>query len=51
MSRRWARKLERCCCTFATYIPLLFVYGLTTWAVWVDVTIGSLPSKASWLGK
>ncbi|OBR11750.1 Palmitoyltransferase [Colletotrichum higginsianum IMI 349063] len=50
MSRRWARKVERCCCTFATYIPLVFVYGLTTWAVWVDVTIGSAPSKASWLG-
>ncbi|KAJ4306343.1 palmitoyltransferase for Vac8p [Collariella sp. IMI 366227] len=31
-SRRWARKLERSCCAAAKYFPLLFVYGLTTWA-------------------
>lgn len=47
---RWARRVERACCTFATYLPLLFVYGLTTWAVWVDVSIGSNASKVSWLG-
>ncbi|OAQ88119.1 palmitoyltransferase PFA3 [Purpureocillium lilacinum] len=40
MSRRCARKLERACCSFATYIPLIFVYGLTTWAVWVVINIG-----------
>lgn len=47
---RWARRAERCCCTVATYFPLLFVYGLTTWAVWVDVSIGSHADKATWLG-
>ncbi|KAM0335638.1 hypothetical protein ACHAQA_000687 [Verticillium albo-atrum] len=48
--RRWARRIERCCCTSLTYLPLLFVYGLTTWAVWVDVNIGSSHSKVAWLG-
>ncbi|KAG7127528.1 Palmitoyltransferase pfa3 like protein [Verticillium longisporum] len=48
--RRWARRIERCCCTSLTYFPLLFVYGLTTWAVWVDVSIGSSQSKVAWLG-
>lgn len=48
---RWARRAERCCCTFATYLPLSFVYGLTTWAVWVDVNIGSSQvGKPTWLG-
>jgi hypothetical protein len=51
MARRWARKIERCCCTTATYFPLAFVYGLTTWAVWVVVLAGSGPSKVPWLGK
>lgn len=50
MSRRWARKLERACCAFATYIPLVFVYGLTSWAVWVVVSIGSASIKSAWIG-
>ncbi|KAI5461618.1 DHHC palmitoyltransferase-domain-containing protein [Mariannaea sp. PMI_226] len=50
MSRRWARKLERMCCTFATYIPLIFVYGMTSWACWVLVSIGSVNIKSSWIG-
>ncbi|KAH6893096.1 DHHC palmitoyltransferase-domain-containing protein [Thelonectria olida] len=50
MSRRWARKLERACCTFATYIPLVFVYGITSWAVWVVVSIGSVTTKSRWIG-
>ncbi|KAM5344839.1 hypothetical protein ACJ41O_010701 [Fusarium nematophilum] len=49
-ARRWARKMERACCAFATYIPLVFVYGLTTWAVWVVVNIGSASTKSSWIG-
>ncbi|KAI3588794.1 DHHC palmitoyltransferase-domain-containing protein [Fusarium oxysporum f. sp. albedinis] len=49
-ARRWARKIERCCCTFATYFPLAFVYGLTSWAVWVVVCIGSASRKSSWIG-
>ncbi|KAF4462934.1 palmitoyltransferase PFA3 [Fusarium albosuccineum] len=49
-ARRWARKIERGCCSFATYIPLGFVYGLTTWAVWVVVNVGSASTKSSWIG-
>lgn len=50
--RGCARKIERYCCTAASYFPLLFVYGLTTWAVWVEVGIGSAPSKKGhvWIG-
>ncbi|KAM7207554.1 palmitoyltransferase [Naviculisporaceae sp. PSN 640] len=51
MARRWARKLERLCCSCASYIPLGFVYGGTTWAVYVDVRLGSSPSKVEWLGR
>ncbi|KND91962.1 Palmitoyltransferase PFA3 [Tolypocladium ophioglossoides CBS 100239] len=50
MARRCARKMERACCTFATYLPLVFVYGLTTWAVWVLVTIGTVTPGSSWMG-
>ncbi|CAJ0552118.1 Ff.00g060970.m01.CDS01 [Fusarium sp. VM40] len=49
-ARRWARKIERGCCTFATYFPLVFVYGLTSWAVWVVVSIGNVSRKSSWIG-
>ncbi|CAM1507930.1 Fc.00g047780.m01.CDS01 [Cosmosporella sp. VM-42] len=49
-TRRWARKMERACCAFATYIPLVFVYAITTWAVWVVVNIGSVSIKSSWIG-
>lgn len=55
MSRRWARRIERYCCRGLTYFPLVFVYGITTWAVWVVVKIGSFPVPAgrtkSWTGK
>lgn len=48
---RWARKMERYCCKCITYFPLVFVYGLTTWAVWVVVGIGNHPAKTvSWTG-
>ncbi|KAI1810684.1 palmitoyltransferase PFA3 [Poronia punctata] len=54
MPRRWARRLERLCCNSIKYFPLAFVYGLTTWAVWVVVHIGSFDApdstKASWIG-
>lgn len=33
------RKLEHCCCNTFAYFPLLFVYGLTTWAVYVEVSV------------
>ncbi|KAF1359712.1 palmitoyltransferas-like protein PFA3 [Lizonia empirigonia] len=48
--RAWARKVERYCCNTITYFPLLFVYGLTSWACWVDVGIGLVPSKNAWTG-
>lgn len=47
---RWARRIERCCCRCATYFPLLFVYGLTTWAVLVICSIGYNAQKSSWIG-
>ncbi|KAK6084762.1 DHHC zinc finger domain-containing protein [Seiridium cupressi] len=50
MSRRWARRIERYCCSCLTYFPLAFVYGLTTWAVWVVVSIGSSKTKTNWIG-
>ncbi|KAH7092153.1 DHHC palmitoyltransferase-domain-containing protein [Paraphoma chrysanthemicola] len=49
--RGWARKVERYCCIGVTYFPLLFVYGLTSWAVWVEAGIGFVPSKNVWTGK
>ncbi|KAI2465663.1 palmitoyltransferase PFA3 [Annulohypoxylon bovei var. microspora] len=51
MARRWARRFERYCCNCLTYFPLAFVYGLTTWAVWVVVSIGSSATqKPGWIG-
>ncbi|WPG99304.1 Hypothetical protein R9X50_00211700 [Acrodontium crateriforme] len=35
----WARQIERCCCQTLAYFPLTFVYGLSTWAVWVAVHV------------
>ncbi|KAJ9663662.1 palmitoyltransferase for Vac8p [Neophaeococcomyces mojaviensis] len=37
--RPCARKVERGCCLVATYFPLAFVYGLTTWAVSVEASL------------
>ncbi|KLU84827.1 palmitoyltransferase PFA3 [Magnaporthiopsis poae ATCC 64411] len=50
MSRRLARRIERCCCACVGLSPLLFVYGITTWAVWVIVNIGATKTKSTWLG-
>ena len=50
MPRRWARKCERYCCIGATYFPLVFVYSITSWAVWVEATIGFLPAHTPWIG-
>ncbi|KAI9890943.1 MAG: palmitoyltransferase for Vac8p [Vezdaea aestivalis] len=49
--KRWARKCERACCSVFRYFPLAFVYGLTTWAVWVESTVGFLDKKPVWAGK
>lgn len=48
--RSLARGVERTCVIIASYFPLAFVYGLTTWAVWVGAGIGFLPTKCKWLG-
>lgn len=50
MSPRLARRIERTCCNFIKYLPLVFVYSITSWAAWVIVTIGSNPSSVSWIG-
>lgn len=39
-SRVLLRRCERACCAVATYFPLAFVYSLTTWAVYVEASIG-----------
>ncbi|KAK4539129.1 hypothetical protein LTR36_001459 [Oleoguttula mirabilis] len=47
--KSFCRRLERCCCTTLAYFPLVFVYGLTTWAVWVEVNV-SLLGAVAWFG-
>ena len=49
--RRCARRIERYCCTCATYFPLVFVYGITSWAVWVAISIGNNYDKSAWIGE
>ncbi|KAI9716345.1 MAG: hypothetical protein M1812_005410 [Candelaria pacifica] len=49
-SKGCARKCERYCWTTLIYSPLLFVYGLTTWAIWVEITLGFNLSNKSWTG-
>ncbi|CAK7269688.1 palmitoyltransferase for Vac8p [Sporothrix epigloea] len=44
IGRRLARRVERACCTCATYIPLAFVYSISTWAVWVIYHLATTPS-------
>ena len=46
--KSWARRAERCCYNTFAYFPLLFVYGLTTWAIYVEVGI-SLDGTWVWL--
>ncbi|KFZ15488.1 hypothetical protein V501_02682 [Pseudogymnoascus sp. VKM F-4519 (FW-2642)] len=48
--RKLIRKCERYCCLTFTYFPLAFVYSITTWAVWVEATIGFNPSQSAWIG-
>ncbi|KAF4506744.1 hypothetical protein G6O67_006798 [Ophiocordyceps sinensis] len=50
MPRRCVRKMERACCTLGKYLPIVFVYGLTTWAVWVVVVVGKVTPQSSWIG-
>nr|POF13908.1 palmitoyltransferase pfa3 [Quercus suber] len=37
--KSWARNVERCCMKTIVYFPLLFIYGLSTWAVWVALGV------------
>ncbi|GES60054.1 DHHC zinc finger membrane protein [Aspergillus terreus] len=48
--RAWALRCERYCCAAASFFPLAFVYGLTSWAVYVEASIGFHPSRSSWVG-
>lgn len=48
--RAWALRCERYCCAAASCFPLFFVYGLTTWAVYVEASIGFKESRSEWLG-
>lgn len=50
MAFRWARRIERACCTTARYLPLAFVYSLTSWACWVIVSIGRETERSRWIG-
>ncbi|KAF1984499.1 zf-DHHC-domain-containing protein [Aulographum hederae CBS 113979] len=45
------RRCERLCCSTIIYFPLLFIYSLTSWAVWVEASIGFLPRASSWTGR
>lgn len=49
--RAWALRCERYCCAALSSFPLAFVYGLTTWAAYVEASIGFRPSNHSaWIG-
>lgn len=48
--KSFARRLERCCCGGLAYFPLAVVYGLTTWAVYVEVSLGLQPGGGRWVG-
>ncbi|KAJ5690605.1 Zinc finger DHHC-type palmitoyltransferase [Penicillium macrosclerotiorum] len=48
--RAWALRCERLCCAAASCFPLVFVYGLTTWAVYVAVSIGFQEHRSAWIG-
>lgn len=49
-SKSCARKCERYCINTVTYIPVVVIYALTTWAVWVQASIGFLPDGRTWTG-
>ncbi|KAF6222071.1 hypothetical protein HO133_001157 [Letharia lupina] len=53
MNRRrksWVRRCERACCSVVTYFPLGFIYGLSTWAIWVEAGIGIFTGLNTWTG-
>ena len=44
------RRCETCCWAIFTHIPLVFVYSLTTWAVWVEISLSRMWAETSWKG-
>ncbi|EEP79982.1 palmitoyltransferase PFA3 [Uncinocarpus reesii 1704] len=49
-STRLLRKCERFICSTAKYFPLVFVYAVSTWAVWIQATVGFSYAKSTWIG-
>ena len=43
-------RLERCCWTTLICFPLVFVYGLTTWAIYVHNSLSLTWAASSWQG-
>lgn len=43
--RKWAARLERCCCRTLSVFPVALVFGLTTWALWTHTTISYHAAK------
>ncbi|KAI5308683.1 hypothetical protein KEM55_005117 [Ascosphaera atra] len=48
--RMLLRRAERSCCACVTCMPLAAVYSLTTYTVWVEMSLGFRPTKSSWVG-
>ena len=40
--------MERCCWSTLSFFPLTFVYGLTSWAVWVEVQVSFFGGTSAW---
>lgn len=49
--RAWALRCERYCCAAASMFPLAFVYGLTSWAAYVEISIGLRHTQSPWIGR
>ncbi|KAF2838286.1 zf-DHHC-domain-containing protein [Patellaria atrata CBS 101060] len=49
--RGFARRCERYCCNTVTYFPLVFVYGLSSWAAWVLTRFRYEPTSGFWRGQ
>lgn len=45
------RRIERCCSVSLKHFPLLFVYGVTTWAVFTGVRICLVWPVDGWIGR
>ena len=49
--KRWAKRCEQNCVAVVTRMPLVLVYGLTTWAVWVEFGLSLHWTKTSFKGE